>query len=579
KMQAMDKMERKIIEFFLTFNHRDIPYIAEVALRMPVLVLIHLWMLFSPDSEYWILSLPCFLMRYGVSVLLLGITLRSQVLFFCVCATPLLFFGQAVNSLQESVEKLASGESTFQFSRLMIATVAIFLFILLFQNLYVPAEFSILLWLPTFIILVLIGLVWLLSWNIFVSLVYWISKLLFTALFLLIIVVSYGESKGEVDQFANIMKQYGGTDIFVLFGLSYYTYAITCELQCGMPLQDLASMKGLNYIISQWCTSVVVLNSIVAIFMLIENVLITIIIDRIVAAEEDRERFRILIYFCKSRNLWIRFHIFAMQAGILRLDEEVKTDVVSALLHFTLVVFLTKMWLMIEHTFVELGANAPERQLRVHIGVFIFNTSIVVCSILLSLNIAAWLEVGLWSILNCFDCLLLVTGSILTFMFYMVNMFSWFYDIDITKTQDIIYYIRLLKSINIIVCSFLEGYHKLFFPLFSHNLFWLIVNGLMILLGQVIVVVVILSLEYDIYVQTTKSRAVVLSLSPATPDQVAHLDDVCAVCMDEIREGLVTPCEHIFHGECIRRACTIRPSCPMCSQPLYQTQNVINKQQ
>ncbi|KAL3847615.1 hypothetical protein ACJMK2_018518 [Sinanodonta woodiana] len=568
-MQTVQKMESKFTEFFLTLNHRDIPYIAEVALRMPVLALIHLWMLFSPDSDYWILSLPCFMIRYGVSLLLLGqlSSTRSRLLFFYVFSMPLLFFGPVVNSLQESVAKFASEESTFQFSRLALATIAMILFIIFFQKLYIPPKFSTIMWLSTFIILILICLVWLFSLNIFVSLVYWITKLLFTAIFIWILFVNC-ELNAEVGQIADTMKRCHARDMLVLFGLSYYTYAITCEIKCGMPLLDLVSYQGLNYIISIWCTSVIVLDSIVSIFMVIGNIVIIIIIYCLVAEEVDRERLRPLIYIGKANNIWAPFHIFAMQIGVLRVDGETKPDVVSALLHFTLVILLTKIWFTLEPFLTQLGANAAERKLRVHIGVVTINIIIVICSLLLSLNIADWLQIGLWPIINCFGWLLLVTTSTMTLMCYMVNMFSWYYDMDITKTQDIIYYISLSKSISIVVCSFLEGYHRLFFPFFPQNLLGLIVHGILITLGQVIIVFTILSLEYAIHMQRTKSRAVVQSLPQATPDQVAHLDDVCAICMGEIGEGLVTPCNHIFHSECIRRACTIRPSCPMCNQPL-----------
>ncbi|KAL3847622.1 hypothetical protein ACJMK2_018525 [Sinanodonta woodiana] len=568
-MQTVHKMESKFIEFFLTLNHRNIPYIAEVALRMPVLALIHLWMLFSPESDYWILSLPCFMIRYGVSCLLIGHLdcTRSRLLFFYIFAMPLLFFGPAVNSLQESVTKLASGESTFQFSRLALATVTMILFIIFFQKLYVPPKFSIIMWLSTFLILILISFVWLFSLNIFVSLVYWITKLLFTAIFIFILFVNF-ELKGVIGQIADIMKQCQTRDMLVLFGLSYYTYAITCELKCGMPLLDVVSYQGLNYIISICCTSVIVLDSIVSIFVMIVNIVIIIIIYSLVAEEVDTERLRPLIYIGKANNILAPFYIFAMQTGVLRVDGETKPDVVSALLHFTLVILLTKIWFTLEPFLNQLGANAAERKLRVHIGVVTFSTIIVICSLLLSLNIAAWLQIGLWPIINCFGWLGLVTTSTMTLMCYMVNILSWLYDMDITKTQDIIYYIRLSKSISIVVCAFLEGYHRLFFPIFSQNIFWLIVHGILIMLGQVYTVFQILRLEYVIYMQRTKSRAVVQSLPQATPDQVAHLDDVCSICMYEIDEGLVTPCNHIFHSECIRRACTIRPSCPMCNQPL-----------
>ncbi|XP_063235109.1 uncharacterized protein LOC134538060 isoform X1 [Bacillus rossius redtenbacheri] len=47
-------------------------------------------------------------------------------------------------------------------------------------------------------------------------------------------------------------------------------------------------------------------------------------------------------------------------------------------------------------------------------------------------------------------------------------------------------------------------------------------------------------------------------------------DSTCAVCLDEMRPpgARVTPCDHVFHGACLRRCALQFGQCPLCKAPL-----------
>ena len=55
----------------------------------------------------------------------------------------------------------------------------------------------------------------------------------------------------------------------------------------------------------------------------------------------------------------------------------------------------------------------------------------------------------------------------------------------------------------------------------------------------------------------------------ATTDELIAHDDVCAVCLYKMTSARVTPCQHYFHAECLRR--TLNESaekCPICQYKL-----------
>ncbi|XP_054714393.1 uncharacterized protein LOC129224024 [Uloborus diversus] len=54
----------------------------------------------------------------------------------------------------------------------------------------------------------------------------------------------------------------------------------------------------------------------------------------------------------------------------------------------------------------------------------------------------------------------------------------------------------------------------------------------------------------------------------ATKDELGERDDVCAVCLQSMRKARITPCHHMFHGDCLRKCLKQQTTCPLCKQNL-----------
>jgi len=52
----------------------------------------------------------------------------------------------------------------------------------------------------------------------------------------------------------------------------------------------------------------------------------------------------------------------------------------------------------------------------------------------------------------------------------------------------------------------------------------------------------------------------------ATSDELANLDDVCAICLHPMATARRTPCRHFFHGRCLRRCLKQKAACPLCNK-------------
>lgn len=61
-------------------------------------------------------------------------------------------------------------------------------------------------------------------------------------------------------------------------------------------------------------------------------------------------------------------------------------------------------------------------------------------------------------------------------------------------------------------------------------------------------------------------RAVLNQYRYATAEELAAFDDVCAVCLSPMRLARITPCHHIFHGDCLRQCLKASDTCPICKR-------------
>ncbi|KAK6618753.1 hypothetical protein RUM43_013144 [Polyplax serrata] len=61
-------------------------------------------------------------------------------------------------------------------------------------------------------------------------------------------------------------------------------------------------------------------------------------------------------------------------------------------------------------------------------------------------------------------------------------------------------------------------------------------------------------------------------LPEANEEQLIELDDLCAICFQEMKSAKITRCNHFFHGVCLRKWLYVQDRCPLCHNILYKTE-------
>lgn len=84
------------------------------------------------------------------------------------------------------------------------------------------------------------------------------------------------------------------------------------------------------------------------------------------------------------------------------------------------------------------------------------------------------------------------------------------------------------------------------------------------------IVVVIKTAYEDYVVPLREQQQIVLQFPLVSSEQLAQRGDMCAVCLDNMYPfgARITPCQHIFHGQCLRRCIIQYQQCPMCKHPI-----------
>lgn len=55
----------------------------------------------------------------------------------------------------------------------------------------------------------------------------------------------------------------------------------------------------------------------------------------------------------------------------------------------------------------------------------------------------------------------------------------------------------------------------------------------------------------------------------ATAREIASWNDICAVCLNDMKKARITSCGHFFHGECLRNCLRTSNQCPLCKTELF----------
>lgn len=264
----------------------------------------------------------------------------------------------------------------------------------------------------------------------------------------------------------------------------------------------------------------------------------------------------------------ILFYVLALQSGLTSLDPEKRFIrlaknfclLCTAVLHF--------IHNIVNPLLLSLSASynpSLHRHLRaLAVCGFLICFPLSLLYYLWSQNISkSWLlAVSAFSI----EAIIKVLVSLALYTLFLIDAYrSTFWE----KLDDYVYYIRALGN----TVEFCFG-------------IFLFLNGAWILVfeagGAIRAVTMCIHAYFNIWCEAKagwssfiKRRTAVskINLLPeAREDQLTELDDLCAICFQEMKSAKITRCNHFFHGVCLRKWLYVQDRCPLCHDILYKTE-------
>ncbi|CAH1154057.1 unnamed protein product [Phaedon cochleariae] len=261
----------------------------------------------------------------------------------------------------------------------------------------------------------------------------------------------------------------------------------------------------------------------------------------------------------------IVFYILALQTGLTSLEPDIRFVrlcrnfclLFTALLHFTHNV--------VNPLLMSLSAS-HNPSLRRHLH------ALLVCGVLVVLPLL--LMYFLWKTQEMSTWLLAVTAfsiEVIVKVFVSLAIYSLFLldarrETFWEKLDDYIYYIRAFGN-TVEFCFgiflFFNGAWILMFESGSA------IRAVMMCIHAYFNIWCDAKAGWSVFMKRRTAVNKIESLPEADKDQLRMLDDVCAICYQEMLSAKITKCRHFFHGVCLRKWLYVQDRCPLCHEIMH----------
>lgn len=199
--------------------------------------------------------------------------------------------------------------------------------------------------------------------------------------------------------------------------------------------------------------------------------------------------------------------------------------------------------------------------------------------------------------------LIIFPVSLLTFLWSHFTVSTWLLAVSVFSIEVIV---KVLVSLAIYSLFLIDAYRTGFWEQFDDCVYIiksfgntvefafgiiLFFNGFWILVfesgGAIRAIMMCIHAYFNIWCEAKAGWSVFIkrrtavnkinSLPEARAEQLAMLDDVCAICYQEMQSAKITKCNHYFHGVCLRKWLYVQDRCPLCHDILYKVENVQNR--
>lgn len=259
--------------------------------------------------------------------------------------------------------------------------------------------------------------------------------------------------------------------------------------------------------------------------------------------------------------------LLALQTGLLDMQALQRTFLLSIILFIVVTSTLQSMIEITDPIILSLGASR-NRSLWKHFRGLSMCLLLLVFPVFMAYKISQLFLMDFWLLILVSSCMLTSLQVIGTMLIYSLFMVELFRSNPIESLDEIIYWVNAVSRVLEFVVALCVVAYGTWESLFGE---WSWMGASVIIIHSYFNVWLRAQSGWKSFLLRQEAAKKINSLPIATVQQLQELNDVCAICFQEMNAAVITYCGHFFHGNCLRKWLYVQETCPMCHQTVRPT--------
>ncbi|XP_049631763.1 LOW QUALITY PROTEIN: RING finger protein 145 [Suncus etruscus] len=253
--------------------------------------------------------------------------------------------------------------------------------------------------------------------------------------------------------------------------------------------------------------------------------------------------------------------ILAVQTGLIELQVVHRAFLLSIILFIVVASILQSMLEIADPIVLALGASRDKSMWK-HFRAVSLCLFLLVFPAYMAYMICQFFHKDFWLPYHYFQSSILTSLQVLgTLFIYVLFMVEEFRKEPVENMDDVIYYVngtyRLLEFL-VALCVVAYGVSETIFGE------WTVMGSMIIFIHSYYNVWLRAQLGWKSFLLRRDAVNKIKSLPIATKEQLEKHNDICAICYQDMKSAVITPCSHFFHAGCLKKWLYVQETCPLC---------------
>ncbi|XP_028840466.1 RING finger protein 145 [Denticeps clupeoides] len=256
--------------------------------------------------------------------------------------------------------------------------------------------------------------------------------------------------------------------------------------------------------------------------------------------------------------------VLSVQTGLIELQVIHRAFLLSIILFIVVASILQSMLDIADPIVLALGASR-DKSIWKHFRAVSLCLFLLIFPAYMAYMICQFFHMDFWLLIIISSSILTSLQVLGTLLIYVLFMVEEVRKAPVENMDDVIYWVngtyRLLEFV-LALCVVAYGVSE---TLFGE---WTVMGSTIILAHSYYNVWLRAQLGWQSFLLRRDAVNKLKSLPTASPQQLQQYNDICAICYQDMKSAVITPCSHFFHAGCLKKWLYVQESCPLCHSQL-----------